>query len=129
MMTAIIILHGLICLLLIIIILIQAGRGGGFVESLSGVESMFGTKTSSFLTKATSVLATLFFITCISLAFMSAQRGKSLLRNVKTAPAQNAPIVDKAKPLAAPAVAATSPAVAAPAAATTPAAGKPTETK
>ena len=97
-MTAIIVLHCIICALLIVIILIQAGRGGGFVESLAGVESMFGTKTSAFLTKATSILATLFFVTCVGLAFMSAQRGKSLLRNVKTAPVESAAAVNSTNP-------------------------------
>ena len=97
-MTAIIVLHCIICALLIVIILIQAGRGGGFVESLAGVESMFGTKTSAFLTKATSILATLFFVTCVGLAFMSAQRGKSLLRNVKTAPVESAAAVNSENP-------------------------------
>ncbi len=71
--------HVLACILLIIIILIQAGRGGGLVENFSGVESMFGTKTNTFLTRATSVLSIIFFITCLSLAFMSARKSKSLM--------------------------------------------------
>ncbi len=75
--------HVIICLFLIVVILIQAGRGGGLVESLSGVESVFGTKTSAFLTRTTSVLAVLFFITCISLALLSARQSKSLMRSVK----------------------------------------------
>lgn len=84
-MTLIIVLHVIVCILLIAIILVQAGRGGGFVEGFSGVESMFGTKTSSFLTRTTAVLSTLFFITCLTLAFLSARQGKSLLQS---APAQ-----------------------------------------
>ncbi|MEW5758157.1 MAG: preprotein translocase subunit SecG [Candidatus Omnitrophota bacterium] len=73
--------HLIACVLLIAIILIQAGRGGGLVENLSGVESIFGTKTSSFLTKTTTILASLFLITCLLLAFVSAQRSKSLMQN------------------------------------------------
>ena len=98
MMTVIIIIHVIICALLITIILIQAGRGGGFVESLSGMESMLGTKTSSFLTRATTILASLFFVTCIGLAFMSAQRGKSIMRNVKVPAAQSAGTPKQATP-------------------------------
>jgi preprotein translocase subunit SecG len=83
MMGFIIALHVLICLLLIVVILIQSGRGGGLVESLSNVESMFGTKTNAFLTRATTILSVGFFITCLSLAIMSARQGKSLLKSVK----------------------------------------------
>jgi len=93
MIGLIIAMHIIICLLLIVVILIQAGRGGGLVESLAGVESVFGTKTSAFLTKATSVFAVLFFITCISLALLSARQSKSLMRSVKpqaTIPAETA---------------------------------------
>lgn len=84
MMGLLIGIHVAACALLIIIILIQRGRGGGLVEGFSGVESMFGTKTSAFLTRATTVLSTLFFFTCLSLAFLSAKQSKSLMRNVAT---------------------------------------------
>ena len=85
MMGIILFLHAVICILLIGIILIQAGRGGGLVESFSSVESMFGPKTNVFLTRATSVLSSLFFITCLTLALLSARQGRSLLRGVKSA--------------------------------------------
>lgn len=75
--------HVTVCVVLIIIILIQRGRGGGFIESFAGLESMFGTKTSAFLSKATSVLAVLFFFTCLILAFLSLKESKSLMRSVK----------------------------------------------
>ncbi len=79
MMGLVIAIHVIICTLLIIIILIQAGRGTGLVEGFSGVESMFGTKTNALLTRATSILSTLFFITCVGLAFLSARQSKSLM--------------------------------------------------
>ncbi len=84
MMSLILVIHAIICILLIGIILIQAGRGGGLVESFSSVESMFGPKTNVFLTRATTVLSILFFITCLSLALLSAKQGRSLLRDIKT---------------------------------------------
>ncbi len=83
MMTLIIVIHGIICALLIAIILIQRGRGGGLAESFSGVESMFGTKTSAFLTRTTTVLSIMFFVTCLSLAVFSARQSRSLLRDLK----------------------------------------------
>jgi preprotein translocase subunit SecG len=84
MMSLVIFIHVIVCALLIVIILIQAGRGGGLVESFSGVESMFGTKTNAFLTRTTTVLSILFFITCLSLAFLSAKQSRSLMKNIKT---------------------------------------------
>lgn len=83
MMSLLIVIHVIICVLLIGLILIQAGRGGGLVEGFSGVESMFGTKTNSFLTRSTTILSILFFVTCLSLAFMSARQSRSLMQDTK----------------------------------------------
>ena len=83
MMTFIIVIHVIACILLIVLVLIQRGRGSGLVESFSGVESMFGTKTSVFLTRTTTIFSVLFFFTCLSLALLSVRQSKSLLINVK----------------------------------------------
>lgn len=72
-------LHVLVCILLATIILMQAGRGGGLTESFSSAESMFGAQTNSFMIRATTVFATIFFITSLSLAVLSSQRSKSLM--------------------------------------------------
>jgi len=82
-MGIVIVIHAIVCLLLITIILIQAGRGGGLVEGFSGMESMFGTKTNAFLTRTTTILSMLFFITCVSLALLSARQSRSLMQNIK----------------------------------------------
>ena len=79
MHTLFIVIHVIVAALLITVILIQRGRGGGLVESFSGVESMFGTKTSGFLTRATAILATLFMITSVSLALMAARQSRSII--------------------------------------------------
>ena len=71
--------HVIVALGLIGIILIQRGRSGGLIEALGGVESIFGTKTSFFLVKVTVVLAICFFFTSISLAYLSKQKGRSLM--------------------------------------------------
>ncbi len=84
-MALVITVHVIACVLLIAIVLVQRGRGGGFVENLSGLESMFGTKTSVFLTKATTVSAVVFFLTCLSLAVMSVHKSKSLLEGYRPA--------------------------------------------
>lgn len=83
MMTLLIIIHVIACIVLIGLVLIQRGRGAGLVESFAGVESMFGTKTSAFLTRTTTIMSVVFFITCLSLAVMSVKQSKSLMRNVR----------------------------------------------
>ncbi len=82
----IIVVHVIVCILLIILVLIQSGRGGGLVDNLSNIESMFGTKTNAFLTKSTTVLSTLFFTTCLLLAFLSLKQSRSLMETVKPEP-------------------------------------------
>ncbi|MCK9574134.1 MAG: preprotein translocase subunit SecG [Candidatus Omnitrophica bacterium] len=86
--TLILVFHVFVVIGLIAVILVQRGRSGGLIESLGGVESIFGTKTSAFFVKVTVLLAVLFFVTTISLAYLSKQRGKSLLDKYKDIPAQ-----------------------------------------
>jgi preprotein translocase subunit SecG len=72
--------HIIVCVFLIIVVLIQAGRGGGLAESFSGAESIFGTKTNALLTRTTTFFAVLFFITCLSLTILSKQRSASIIK-------------------------------------------------
>lgn len=78
--------HILVCFVLIIVILLQAGRGQGLTGSSFGgnVQSLFGTKASSFLTKATSVCAILFLFTCIGLNIIEIQKSRSLFKSPGT---------------------------------------------
>jgi len=101
------VIHVIACALLIIMILIQRGRGSGLVEAFSGVESMFGTKTSAFLARTTTVLSIIFFLTCLSLAILSARQSRSLMQDL-TVPVVNemvptvdvkAPAVDEKAPV------------------------------
>jgi preprotein translocase subunit SecG len=78
----IIVIHVIVCIGLIGLVLIQRGRGSGLVESFQGVESMFGTKTNTFLTRTTTVLSIIFFITCLSLALISIRQSRSLMRDI-----------------------------------------------
>jgi preprotein translocase subunit SecG len=84
MHTFLLVAHILVAILLIVMILIQRGRGGGLVESFSGVESMFGTKTSVFLTRITAILASIFLFTSISLALIAARQSRSLIEGEAT---------------------------------------------
>lgn len=75
------VLHVLICFILIVVILLQAGRGQGLAGSNfagGNVQSLFGTRAGDFLTKATTVSAVLFLFTCIGLDIVETQKSKSL---------------------------------------------------
>ena len=84
--------HALVSILLLVIILMQSGRGGGLTESFASAESMFGAKTNEFMIKATTVFASLFLITCLGLAVYSSQKGKSLM---SSSVASEAPAVEE----------------------------------
>lgn len=79
----IIVLHVLVCILLVIAILMQAGRGGGLAESFSSAESMFGTQTNTFMVRLSTVLAIIFFCTSLILAVNSSKMDRSLMTRAK----------------------------------------------
>ncbi len=65
---------------IIALVLLQKGKGAdagaAFGSGASG--TVFGARgTGSFLSRATAVLATLFFVNCLALAYLSGQRGGS----------------------------------------------------
>lgn len=75
------IVHVIVCLILLFIILLQPGKGMGLSSAAFGgsdAQSVFGTKTADVLTKATTVAAVLFIVTCISLSALTASKSRSL---------------------------------------------------
>lgn len=79
----IVFIHVVVCILLVITILMQAGRGGGLAESFSSAESMFGTQTNSFMVKFSTTLAIIFFSTALVLAVNGTKGQKSLMATAK----------------------------------------------
>jgi preprotein translocase subunit SecG len=77
----VIVVHVIASLILISVILLQAGRGGGLSETLGGDSSqtIFGTKASVFLTRATVAAACVFLIASLLLGIMTSRRGRSLI--------------------------------------------------
>ena len=57
----------------------QSGRGGGLTEGFAPAESLFGAKTNQFMVRATAVFATLYLVTCLTLAYFSSQTNLSLV--------------------------------------------------
>jgi len=87
-MTALFIfIHTVICILLVIAILMQSGKGGGLTEGFASAESMLGAQTNTFMTKLTGVLVALFVGTSLTLAFLSSKKDASLMEKANyTAP-------------------------------------------
>ncbi len=69
----------LVCLFLILLVLIQKGRGGGLASAFGGMggNTAFGSKTGDVLTWATSVVFGVFLLLAIVL---------NLISNARTAP-------------------------------------------
>jgi preprotein translocase subunit SecG len=79
------IVHVLVCLFLISVILLQAGRGQGLSWGTFGgsPQSILGTKTASFLTKVTTACAIIFLLTCIGLNILETTKQRSLFGPTK----------------------------------------------
>jgi len=72
------IIHILICVALIIVVLMQSAKGEGLAGAFGGgglTGAVFGGRgAASFLSKATTVLAIFFMISCMGLSLLSAGR-------------------------------------------------------
>lgn len=82
MFTVVVTLHIIVCIVLILVILLQAGRGAGLSNIFGGggVQTLFGTSAATFLTRATTICAIIFLLTCLGLGIFSVQRGRSLMK-------------------------------------------------
>src|SRR3569623_923690 len=109
MHTVLLIVHIMIAVALVTLVLVQRGKGAdmgaAFGSGASG--TLFGSRGSaSFLTRATAVLATLFFITSLSLAFLFNQKSdsKSVTDLTMPAPVQQTAPAQPVKPADVPAL-------------------------
>lgn len=87
------VIHVLICFGLIIVVLLQAGRGAGMASVFGGggEGSLIGGRGfGSVLAKATAVLAVAFMITSIALTIMPRGGGKGPA--MRTRPAEEVPV-------------------------------------
>ena len=90
-----VVIHVSVCVALIMIVLLQTGKGADMGAAFGGGSSqtLFGsTGASSFLGKATTVAAVVFMLTSFALAYMSSNRtGSSVMTDTKAPIEQKAP--------------------------------------
>ncbi len=107
--TPLAVIHIIACLFLILVVLVQPGKSGGLgaFTGAAATQVFGGRGAGNFLTKTTWVTAAVFFLSSISLAYLSSSSDESLAKKGGvTAPKDN-------KPTPVPALSATPPASAA----------------
>jgi preprotein translocase subunit SecG len=96
MTTILIIVHVVVCVALIMIVLLQTGKGAdmGAAFGGSGSQTLFGsTGASTFLSKATTGAAIIFMLTSLALAYLSSHRtADSIIQSAPAPVEQQAPV-------------------------------------
>ncbi len=94
-------LHVLVCFILILVVLLQSGKGADIAGAFGGggSQTAFGSRgPASFLSKMTTVAAIVFMITCLGLSIITTRReATSIMDSTKggPAPAPKAPAAPK----------------------------------
>src|SRR5688572_8326908 len=80
MITFLTILYVFVCVFLILVVLLQAGRGGGMGTAFGGSsQSVFGgAGAGNFLTRLTVIMAAMFMLLSATLAYLSSSTDKDL---------------------------------------------------
>jgi len=100
MIIAITIIHVLMCLAIIAIVLLQAGKGADIGSAFGGAgsQAVFGSMgTPTVLGKITAAVAIVFTLTSFSLALLGGERSRSVVREPAPA-APTAPATPAAPP-------------------------------
>jgi preprotein translocase subunit SecG len=98
MQTVVTVIHVVTCVLLVLVVLIQSGKGAEISTSLSGSsQTVFGSSGgANFFTRFTSGAAAVFMITSVALTLMGGQSRKSVFEGMTqtapVAPAAQAPV-------------------------------------
>ncbi|AUX47180.1 preprotein translocase subunit SecG [Sorangium sp. So ce327] len=74
------IVHVFVCLFLILVVLLQQGRGGGMGSAMGGATAqVFGGRgAGNFMTRLTAICAAVFMATSVSLAYLSSAGDREL---------------------------------------------------
>ncbi len=92
--------HVIACFMLIFVVLLQKGSGSDMGAAFGGgsSDSVFGARGSgSFLGKLTALIATVFMVTSLTLAFFTTKQGDGV------SVMEKAPVAEKAAPVEVPA--------------------------
>ena len=96
MSLALIVIHVVVCVALIMIVLLQTGKGADMGAAFGGgaSQTLFGTTgASTFLSKATTAAAIIFMLTSLALAYLSSHRtSDSIMETTKAPIEQQVPI-------------------------------------
>lgn len=96
MHTILLIVHIFVCVTLILIVLLQAGRGGGMgiFGGGGGSDALFSAPSgSAFLKKATTIIAIIFIITSVGLTYFASHKGmKTITGSIQPRPAPAQPV-------------------------------------
>lgn len=96
------VLHVVVGLFLILVVLLQAGKGAAMGASLgsAGSQAMFGSSgAGNFLTKLTTGAAIIFMITSLSLAVVSTNKNQnSVIKDVEETTEQSLPAAKEELP-------------------------------
>jgi preprotein translocase subunit SecG len=90
MFTLVVILHVIVSLIIIGLVLLQAGKGADIGSAFGGAgsQAVFGSmSTPTVLGKLTTVVAVLFMVTSFSLSILSHKRAASIMPSSAPAPA------------------------------------------
>lgn len=85
MYTVLIVLHVIVCLFLILVVLLQAGKGGGMGIAFGGggSQTVFGSSgAGNFLTRLTAICAFIFIGNSVLLAYLSSQHDSRRLQQI-----------------------------------------------
>jgi len=106
MTVMLVIIHVVVCVALIMIVLLQTGKGADIGAAFGGGASntLFGTSgASTFLSKATTVAAIVFMLTSLLLSYLASQRpSSSVVTETPAAVETKAPDAAPAPPAAEP---------------------------
>jgi len=105
------IVHVIACVVLILVVLLQAGKGANMGAVFGGSsQTVFGSSgPGTFLGKMTTAVAVIFMLTSLSLSYSVSRKGSSLMEGAakpvaeKTVPAPTAGVPPAAAPAATPA--------------------------
>lgn len=71
--------HVIVCIFLILVVLLQQGKGGGLSAMGGGGAQVFGGRgAGNFMTRLTAICAAIFMLTSLSLAYLSSAGDRDL---------------------------------------------------